>query len=183
MISTPVKLSPPWITLFNQIKSLFEQDPEIKIEYINDPPTVKLFVENEKKAEALAALLPYQINVGFTLKIIVIPANTTLFGGQITFNKENQYKNDAYSLDYLFNTAFEGNPAFWQVVTIEGLFNNRFTFVEFEPKVVQFYNDNLGDLHGNLTTLYEIIARDIFGENSNLKDIFYCTAVVPKEGN
>ena len=60
------KLSPPWVTLFNQIKALFEQDPEIKIEFINDPPTVKLYVENNEKAEALAALLPYQIDLGLT---------------------------------------------------------------------------------------------------------------------
>ena len=92
MISTPVKLSPPWITLLIRLKVFFEQDPEIKIEYINDPPTVKLFVENEKKAEALAALLPYQINVGFTLKIIVIPANTTLFLDKLLLIKKISIK-------------------------------------------------------------------------------------------
>lgn len=173
------KLSPPWVTLFNQIKALFEQDPEIKIEFINDPPTVKLYVENNEKAEALAALLPYQIDLGSTaLNINVIPSNTGLpFVGHLTFNKESQYMSST-SVDLLFQRAFKRNPILNTVCVIDEIFSNHFVYVEFKPEIVQFYNDNLGDLNGNLTTIYEVIARDIFNENPNLKGIFYCTATV-----
>ena len=176
------KLSPPWVTLFNQIKALFEQDPEIKIEFINDPPTVKLYVENNEKAEALAALLPYQIDLGLTrLSINIIPSNTGLpFVGHLTFNKESQYTNNGIPVNVLFGTAFEGNPILNKIYVVEGIFSNRFIYVEFKPEIVQFYNDNLGDLNGNVTTLYETIARNVFNENSNLKGIFYCTAAIEK---
>ena len=173
------KLSPPWVTLFNQIKALFEQDPEIKIEFINDPPTVKLYVENNEKAEALAALLPYQIDLGLTrLNINIIPSNTGLpFVGHLTFNKESQYTNDTPA-DLLFRIAFNGNDIVNKVYVIDGIFSNRFVYVEFKPEIVQFYNDNLGDLNGNVTTIYEAIARHIFNENPNLKGVFYCTDAI-----
>ena len=80
----------------------------------------------------------------------------------------------------LFHTAFNGNPILNRTIVVEGIFSNRFIYVEFKPEIVQFYNDNLGDLNGNVTTIYEAIARHIFNENPNLKGIFYCTAAIEK---
>lgn len=39
-------------------------------------------------------------------------------------------------------------------------------------EVVQYFNDNIGDINGNCSTLYEIIARDIF---PNVNGIYFCT--------
>ena len=46
------------------------------------------------------------------------------------------------------------------------------TFVEFCKYVVQYYNDNLGDLHGNRTTVMEQIAREVFDDVSG---VYFCT--------
>ena len=88
--------------------------------------------------------------------------------------------NNGIPVNVLFGTAFEGNPILNKIYVVEGIFSNRFIYVEFKPEIVQFYNDNLGDLNGNVTTLYETIARNVFNENPNLKGIFYCTAAVEK---
>lgn len=88
--------------------------------------------------------------------------------------------NNGIPVNVLFGTAFEGNPILNKIYVVEGIFSNRFIYVEFKPEIVQFYNDNLGDLNGNVTTLYETIARNVFNENSNLKGIFYCTAAIEK---
>lgn len=39
-------------------------------------------------------------------------------------------------------------------------------------KVVQYFNDDLGDAHGVCSTLYQEIAKDVFGEHEG---IFFCT--------
>ena len=136
MLYAKTKLSPPWVTLFNQIEALFDQDPEIDIEFINDPLTVKLYVENNEKAEALAALLPYQIDLGSTtLNINVIPSNTGLpFVGHLTFNKESQYMSST-SVDLLFQRAFKRNPILNTVCVIDaGTYNESILSEQFIDK-------------------------------------------------
>mgnify|MGYP006958177364 CR=1 FL=1 len=42
----------------------------------------------------------------------------------------------------------------------------------FENKVVQFYNDQMDDINGNKSTLFQDIAGDVFGYDHG---VFYCT--------
>ena len=49
---------------------------------------------------------------------------------------------------------------------------NDFNFVVFVPEVVQFYNDDLGDINGLCSTLYQDLAKDLFGEEAG---IYFCT--------
>lgn len=42
----------------------------------------------------------------------------------------------------------------------------------FKKEVVQYFTDNLGDYNGYRSTLYENIARDIFGD---IVGVFFCT--------
>lgn len=53
-----LKLSPPWVIFYQQIKALFEKDPNIKIVYDEDEQKISLFVDNANKADALTRLLP-----------------------------------------------------------------------------------------------------------------------------
>ena len=66
----------------------------------------------------------------------------------------------------LFEVAFKGNPAFaYTVVPVqEEYIWIPATYVVFKNCVVQFFNDNLNDCHGIISTLYETIAYDIFEE-------------------
>ena len=74
----------------------------------------------------------------------------------------------------IFDKAFDGNPAYSYSHPIEGI---DITYVVFANKVVQFFNDNMTDIHGYCTTLYEVIARELF----DVKGVFYCTDA-PEEG-
>ena len=154
-----IKMAPPWIQFANAIVALFEKDPDVKVTYDNDDVGIKLYVNGVAKADALTKLLPTEKVFGnVTLKISVIPAN----------NADDPIK--------LFRDAFYGNEAVSDIWTapMEVTQSNPFTYVIFQKEVVQYYNDNLGDAHGNRSTLYEEIAREIF---ENHPGIYFCTDV------
>lgn len=162
------KLSPPWCTYVSELKAIFEEDPDIKIIY-NENNIVKIYVNNVDKATALTYLLKSYEDFGnVTLFIQVIPPNDT------------KSEINVHDTRLLFEIAFKGNPIFSFIKSVEGLFNFNVIYVVFKNKVVQFFNDNLNDVYGNTTILYEDIARDIFEENRKItnKNIFYCTDVV-----
>lgn len=149
------KLAPPWIQYVNKLLALFGNDPEIKMEYDNDKVNLKIRVANEIKADAITQLLPVEKKFGnVALTIDVIPAN--------------ELKTEAS----LFQNAFNGNPVFSYVFPVEGAFSNPITYVCFKRRIVQYYDDNLGDPHGNTTTLCQTIADEVFGDR---KGVFFCT--------
>lgn len=155
-----MKLSPPWVNYYNEIKALFAQDPEIKVSLDEENMEVKLFVENGRKADALIQLIPSEKAFGnVSLKITIVPANSA-----------------PTRLD-LIQEAFFGNPALSYVWTAQTLFGD-FNYVVFENKVVQYYNDDMRDINGNCSTLYQELAKDVFGEEANL---CFCTEAVNRE--
>ena len=150
------KLSSPWVIFYNEINELFKRDPEIRVEYDNDIPEIKLFVNNLEKADALQQLLPTTKEFGgAVLKLTVVPANVS------TVSK----------LD-LFEKAFKGNPAFSYTKSVGGFSRPVGNFVVFDSEVVQYFNDDLTDINGNCTTLYQEIAKDVFGE---IPGLYFCT--------
>lgn len=153
-----LKLSTPWVTLYRQIGALFGEDPDVKVEYIagdGNDPTIKLYVEGQDKADAISRILPLTYEFGnVTVSVIVVPAN------------KNETK------ETMFRMAFAGNPAFSYAATAEGVFTNPITYVVFRNRVVQFWNDDLSDINGNETTLYESIAKDLL---VNCDGTCFCT--------
>lgn len=161
-----MKISPPWVTYVNELMALFGEDPEINIKYENELPRVKLYVSNWKKATALGLLLKRGVEFGnIYLYVEVIPPNTE----RVKLENCNDYK-------LLFEEGFKGNPAFSFIYQVEGIFSNKIIYVVFKNKVIQFFNDNLNDVYGNISTLYQEIAKDVF----DIKGICYCTDA-PKE--
>lgn len=155
-----IKMAPPWVSYVNAIVAMFEKDPDVEVIYDNDNMGVKLYVNGTAKAEALTKLLPTEKTFGnVTLTVTVVPANN---------NSDDPIK--------LFRDAFYGNEAVSDIWTapMEVTQSNPFTYVVFQKEVVQYYNDNLGDAHGNRSTLYEEIAREIF---ENHPGIYFCTDV------
>lgn len=150
-----MKLSSPWVEFYHEIEALFAQDPEVKVVYEEENNEVKLFVENARKAEALTQLLPVEKTFGnVTLKVTVVPAN------DVTISKAD-----------LLAEAFDGNPALSYVQHVDAVIGS-FDYAVFQNKVVQFFNDNLSDINGNKSTLYEDIAKDVFGAEAG---VFFCT--------
>ena len=155
-----IKMAPPWVTYANALMAMFEKDQDIKVTYDNENLGVKLYVNGSAKADALAKLLPAEKAFGnVTLKISVVPAND---------NREDMVK--------LFRDAFFGNEAVTDIWTAptEVTQSNPLTYVIFRKEVVQYYNDDLSDAHGNRNTLYQEIAKEIFEDHQG---IFFCTDV------
>lgn len=152
-----IKLAPPWVTYVNELKAMFENDSYTHIEYDDsEADNVRIYVNDQAKAEALSQLLPTVKAFGdFILKIFVIPANFKELSG------EN-----------LIRTAFKGNPVLDTVMVLPTPFGDM-TYGVFAKKVVQFQNDDMSDPNGIESTLYENIAKDIFESKPNT---FWCTS-------
>ena len=172
MSDVRLKMSPPWITFINEMEALFDGDPQIacNVDTTADGPSITLATNNGDKGAALLKLLPVEKKFG----------NVTL-----TIGIDGPISNRAFtSTKELFETAFAGNPAFAYCVapTEEGAWFFEFVYVVFKNCVVQFFNDNLDDAHGVVSTLYQNIAKDIFGNEGYLTSVHYCTDVERKLG-
>ena len=125
---------------------------------------VVLAGNNGDKNAALLKLLPSEKTFGNIVWTIEIdgPISNRAF----VSNKE------------LFEVAFNGNPAFAYAIAPaqEGYYYIDFTQVVFKNCVVQFFNDNLNDCHGLISTLYQDIAAEIF-EDAGLVGVNYNTDV------
>lgn len=155
-----LNLSSPWVIFYRKVNELFKDDPEVKLVFNEEERTLKLFVDNAEKADALTKLLPTEKSFGnVSLKIAVVPADL---------------KNEESYAD-LFAKAFKGNPAFSDIISTEGEAGAfQATYVLFAKKVVQFYSDDLSDPHGNTSTLYQELAKEVFGE---LGTTYFCTDI------
>jgi len=154
MTDRKVTLSAPWMTYFHELEMLFKEDPQVKLEY--EDYVITLYVEDEEKANALMKLLPVQKVFGNTVvNIDVVPS-----GEDINSDIE------------LFKKAFKNNPILSYVTKAGELFP--LEYVVFRNEVVQYYNDQLDDPNGNVSTLYQEIAKDVFGDNVT---VHFCTDV------
>ena len=151
-----VKLSAPWTVYTNQIKALFSQDKNVNVVYDETNSTIKIYVNGATKAEAIQALIPATKQFGnVEVKVDVIPANP-----------ENMSRVD------LIKAAFEGNPALDDIVTGE-LFGQPIAYAVMKKEVVQYFNDDLSDANGICSTLFQDLAKEVFGEDGS---VYFCTA-------
>lgn len=156
-----LKLSPPWVTYVNKLIAMFDGDPEIAVNFDARKPAVVLATNNGDKNAALHKLLPEKVKFG----------NVTL-----TISTDGPMSNLAFETNEdLFKTAFSRNPVLAYVQPVECLVG-AFTYVVFKNTVVQFFNDNINDIHGVVSTLYQDIAAELF-EDANLHGVAYCTDV------
>ena len=150
-----MKLASPWVNFYRELEALFSQDPEVRVVYGEEANEVKLYVENARKADALTQLLPVEKTFGnVTLKVTVIPAN------EMTVSKAD-----------LLSEAFDGNPALSYIQHVDAVIGS-FDYAVFQNRVVQYFNDDLSDINGLKSTLYQDIAKDVFGEDAG---VFFCT--------
>ena len=163
MTDVRLKLAPPWVTYVNKIIALFGEDPDINIDFDNEEMNLNIKVDNADKASILTYWLPEEKRFGnVTMFISVIPAN-----GKLKDMSKMSYK-------CMFDLLFDKNPVFSFCYAVTGLLSNTVTYVVFKNEVVQWFNDNLNDVYGNISTLYQEIASDIF-ECAELNGVCYCT--------
>lgn len=166
MMSVRTKLSPPWIWYVNLLEQLFDPDPLIAFNFDyqgDDGPVVTLATTDPDKAAALDKLLP-EVKTFGNVKLSIMIDSPTISNRAFPRAKE------------LFETAFKGNPIFKGAISPcdDGYYYFDFTYVLFKKAVVQFFNDNLNDAHGIVSTLYQDIASIVF-EEANLPGVYYCT--------
>ena len=153
-----LKLSSPWVTYYRELNELFRRDDEINIIYDDETNIIKMYVESPEKADALSQLLPTEKQFGnVTLAIEIIPANKLL---------------RTKATD--FAAAFKGNPAVSDIRTVNYPGFGEFTYVLFQNRVVQYFNDDFGDINGLRSTLYQDIAKRVL---VNTEGLFFCTDV------
>lgn len=173
MSDVRLKISPPWVTYVHKLQAIFDEDPHIAFNVDYSVPSVTLAIADGDgdKAAAVAKLLPEEKVFGkVTLTINIDCANMS--NRAFTSAKE------------LFETAFEGNPVLAYVVVPESEYwTVPFTYVVFKNCVVQFFNDNLNDPHGIISTLYQEIASELFEDVTFAGGgISYCTDIEHKLG-
>lgn len=157
-----IGLSAPWVIFYREIEAMFRYDSEVKVLFDEENKFITLHVDNGEKADALSRLLPSEKVFGdVTLTIKILPANGPLKVNDIC--PEN-----------VFYKAFDGNKALVYIRTVSGVFSNTLIYVVFKKEVIQYWTDDLGDINGVASTLYQNIARDIF-ENSGFENVYYCT--------
>ena len=157
-----LKISPPWITYLNMIEALFGcNQKNIAVNYDNEQKKIVIAVNDGDMHAAIRKLLPEKKQFGNVT--IAIETDGPLSNITFTSNKE------------LFDAAFKNNPAYVESVPVDSLVIS-YTYVVFKNCVVQFFNDNLNDLHGNVSTLYQDIAKELF-EDAGLYGVSYCTDV------
>lgn len=163
-----INLAAPWDEYYNKMAAFFKEDSDVTVLYDgqeDDTKYIKVLVDHPEKATALEALLNKEKDFGgVKLIVTVVPAD------DIPKNIARDMSQWAEDAKYygLYRSALIGNANFERVHEIKGMLGFDATFVVFKKKVIQYYNDNIGDLNGVISTLAEYIARDIFIQNSGV---------------
>lgn len=154
-----IKKSAPWVTYYREVNELFKKDKDVFVVFDEENVELKIYVKDQIKASAIQYLMPTEKEFGnVVLKIDVIPANGKELREVSTSN-----------IVTIACDAFRDNDAVYMVTDVRAVFD--LVYVIFRKEVVQFFDDNIGDINGNCSTLYEVIARDVF-EDIGIK---YCT--------
>lgn len=164
-----ISLSSPWVLYYHEVEAFFKADPEVNVVYDEKENILKLFVDNQTKADALMNLMPPQKDFGsVTLIIMIIPSNTN----KPTF--KTFAKTDTIGL---IAAALEDNDILSSIQETT-LFTKPITYVVFKPQIIQYFTDSLADINGLCSTLAQDIAKDIFTE---IDGVYYCTDKVKRD--
>ena len=160
-----LSLSTPWVEYYHEVSAMFRYDPDIKIIYDEDERNIKIYVDSPRKAAALSELLPEVKTFGnVSVRVTIVPSNKA---------EEEPDKEEN-----LYERAFKNNPAFCFCCEVKDIFSAPIIYVVFDNTVVQYFTDNLGDLNGVRSTLYQDIAKEIF---TPVIGVFYCTDLVESD--
>jgi len=160
-----LRLSSPWNIFYKKVAALFAQDPEVTVLYNDEEPELKLWVKgNNEKASALNRFLTRQKEFGNVL------LNMSVVG-----DDGNPVNDINCTTEEALRIAFKNNDALSFIHCVETMFKDRVTYVVFRKTVVQYFCDNMMDIHGVKSTLYEDIARDVFEGVLDNNMISFCT--------
>lgn len=158
-----IGLVSPWIGLYREACAFFKHDKTVHVIFDDDNKSLNFYVDDAEKAAALGVLLPSTMEFGnVTVTIKVVPAN----GEAVDCSEDKMVE--------LLNKAFKDNAAVIAIKHVHGFADFTANYVIFADEVVQYYTDDIGDYFGVNSTLYEDIARDLFGQ---INGLFFSTTV------
>ena len=148
-----LKKSSPWMAFYREVDALFKYDDDVFVVFDEENFCLKIYVNGNLKPNAIQYMMPTERVFGnITINIEVIPANA---------EEVDNLKN--VDLVEIAHEAFNGNGAVEDIIEIEMPFIS-LVYVVFEKSVVQYFDDNIGDINGNCSTLYETIAKNVFND-------------------
>ena len=159
-------LTPPWYIYQKQVKALFEHDSQIIVGEVYQQENGKDYafdieVRNHEKYMALDRVLSrFKLfgNVALTINL---------------FDEENSIEENAIDI---CRVIFDGNPIVESIEDIVDPAGVHHGFVVFCPKIIQYYADDMRDINGNVTTLAQNIAREVFNDAAD--GVNFCTGKV-----
>ena len=159
MENDKMKLSPPWITYFHKVQALFEKDNSVTVDFDESNCCLNIIVKEDiEKGEAIQKLFPSEKVFGNNIMKINV----------VTIQEPKQIPTAQ-----IFTNAFKNNPVVEDVINKSDILRDDQTYIMFQNKVVQFFNDDIYDYNGVCTTLYQNIAKDVF---KDFADVHYCTS-------
>ena len=158
-----IGLVSPWIGLYREACAFFKHDKTVHVIFDDENKSLNFYVDDAEKAAALGVLLPSTMEFGnVTVAINVVPAN----GEAVDCGEDKMVE--------LLSKAFKDNAAVVAIKHVHGFADFTANYVIFADEVVQYYTDDIGDYFGVNSTLYEDIARDLFGP---INGLFFSTTV------
>lgn len=155
-------LQSPWEIYYSELNELFKRDPDIRVIFDKEEFEIKICVDNRQKAEILEKVIPSEVDVGRKLPIIILPSNNAPLFEEV-------------GSDWKILFQDNGAVSYIHEVNLPGF---RTTYVVFQNEVVQYFTDNLGDINGYTSTLYQDIAKRIIDVPEG---VFFCTDVTVSE--
>jgi hypothetical protein len=155
------RLSPPWITLWNEIRESIGSDPLVSVSTLDqsmNPYVVHVTVDGQDKADAITSLLRARYQFGN----ISVVAEVKKKEGGVAAPVIPQSANE---LAQQVRTAFGGNR-FYVDVVVKDLFGRLAVYPVFARAVIQFKNDDLSDLHGNYNAVVAAVFAKVLTRSS-----------------
>ncbi len=154
------QLSPPWYTLWNEIKASIGNDPGVTVNPLvtsQHPFIVPITVTDNNKAVGVASIMRSQYTLG-NITVVVQVKNGS---GQIVQPVVPSSPDDLVNLA---KTALTGNK--WFVEVVKKAFSPLphapvVVYPVFSKAVIQFYNDDLSDLYNNYNNVVAFVFKDV----------------------
>lgn len=152
------QLSPPWYTLWNEIKASIGNDPGVTVNPLvtsQHPFVVPITVTDHNKAVGVASIMSAQYTLGNITVVVQVKDGS----GQIVKPVVPGSPDD---LVKLMQAALTGNKWFVEVV------KKAFTplphspvvvYPVFSKAVIQFFNDDLSDLYSNYNNVVAFVFK------------------------
>ena len=162
-----LKLSPPWITLWNKFVNTFGCDPAVKVGKLDTSQTalytIPIVVDDKSKGTALATVIRSKFPMGNITVVTAVQNSNGVAWAPIIIQSEDETV-------AVFKAALTGNPLFVDAVKRAAPPNFPDVFIIMTKSIVQFYNDDLTDYYFNFNGVTaQVLSELVWPQYANNK--------------